>query len=259
MRSVPRAIVFDVDGTLLDSAPGIVAGFAHALRTMGLEPPDEAVLRSDLGPPVDIVLARFGVLPDRAAAAKLAYRTFYLAEGLQLSVPYPGVPELLDGLAERGVALGTATAKRTETARAILDHHGLADRFQVVNGTTDTRITKQDTIAATLALMDVEPGPDVWMVGDRHLDISAARLCGVRSIGVSWGYGSRAELVEAAPDLIVDHPAELLDLELRTRSSAESAGSRRSDPATRTPGLEPPHSWSPEPGRTTLPRSGSSR
>jgi phosphoglycolate phosphatase len=205
------AVIFDIDGTLLDSATGIVAGFQHALRSVGFEPPDEQTLRSDLGPPVGLLFAGLGLPQDRIADAVAAYRTFYFAEGLQQASAYAGIIDLLDSLAPV-VPLGTATAKRTDVAEAIMAEHGLADYFRVINGTDQRRTTKAETIAQTLADLG-DPSPaDVVMVGDRHSDITGGRSCGLRTVGVTWGYGSRAELVAAAPDVLVDSPAELAAL-----------------------------------------------
>jgi phosphoglycolate phosphatase len=202
-------VVFDIDGTLLDSAAGIVAGFQHALRSVGFEPPDAARLRSDLGPPVELIFSGLGLPQADVEPAVQAYRQFYLAQGIEQSSPYDGVVALLEQLRAAGVRLGTATAKRTPIARAIIDHHGLGDYFEVVNGTDDEHSTKSATLAYTLELMGVPATADVVMVGDRHSDISAARDLGVLPVGVTWGYGTRAEL-EPMAALLIDHPRQLL-------------------------------------------------
>lgn len=202
------AVVFDIDGTLLDSAAGIVAGFQHALRSVGFAPPAEAVLRSDLGPPVDLLFTHLGLHPDLLEEAVSAYRSFYVQHGIQQASAYAGIVDLLESLHGR-TPLGTATAKRTDTADAILTEHGLAGYFSVVNGTDKLRTTKPQTIAHTLDLLG---GPDpetVIMVGDRHSDIAGGQACGLRTVGVTWGYGSVDELRTAGADLLVDRPADL--------------------------------------------------
>ena len=206
------AVVFDIDGTLLDSAPGIVAGYAHALAAVGFPVPSEEVLRSDLGPPVGDLFATLGLPADRLAEGVAAYRSYYREQGMDQAAPYPGVAELLDTLAAAGPALATATAKLTSVAGPFLARHGLDRHLSVVNGTDDTHHTKTETLTRTLELLG---GPDparVLMVGDRHSDITAGRACGVRSVGVLWGYGSRAELVDAGADHLISSPAELLTL-----------------------------------------------
>ena len=206
-----RAVVFDVDGTVLDSAPGIVAGFDHALRSVGLTPPDDATLRSDLGPPLALLLTSFGVGPDRLEDALAAYRAFYLREGRFMAAPYPGMAEVLDTLAGR-LPLGTATAKRSDTALATLQAHDLVAPFTAVNGVDDQHTTKAETLAHTIEQLGAPDPTLVVMVGDRHSDVAAGRACGVRTVGVTWGYGSRAELAAADADVLLDHPEQLLEL-----------------------------------------------
>lgn len=206
-----RAVVLDVDGTLIDSAEGIVAGFRHALAAVDVPVPSDATLASDLGPPLVSLLPAYGVPPERRDEALAAYRDFYLREGLHRAVPYPGIPEVLTALAGRHL-LGTATAKRTDTARATLEAHGLASPFRVVNGLADGRPSKAETLAQTLDLLgDVEPVTAV-MVGDRRSDVVAGQVVGTRTVGVLWGYGSRAELEAAGPDVLLEHPRQLLEL-----------------------------------------------
>ncbi len=185
------------------------------MRSVGAPVPDAQVLRSDLGPPVRLMLANLGLGEDLIEAAAVAYRTFYLEHGLQQAVPYAGIVDLLKVLAG-AVPLGTATAKRTDVAEAILAQHRLADYFQVVNGTDQLRTTKPETIAQTLLDLGSPDPATAAMVGDRLSDITGGRACGVRTVGVTWGYGSRAELLAADPDLLVEHPGELRSLlELR--------------------------------------------
>lgn len=206
-----RAVVLDVDGTVVDSADGIVAGFRHAIAAVDVTPPDEATLRSDLGPPLQVLLPAHGVPADRLDEAVAAYRAFYLREGLRRATPYAGVVDALTALAAR-VPLGTATAKRTDTALATLEAHGLARFFTVVNGLADDHPSKAETLAQTLSLLGGPAPADVVMVGDRHSDVAAGQAVGTRTVGVLWGYGSRDELEAAGADVLLEHPAQLVDL-----------------------------------------------
>lgn len=206
-------VVFDIDGTLLDSAPGIVAGFQHALRSVGFPAPDAATLRGDLGPPVGETFTALGLPRSRLGAAVEAYRVFYREHGLQQSQPYDGVVDLLTELRKSGVRLATATAKLTGVGRAIVDHHGLSSYFELVNGTDERHHTKAETLDHTLEQLGWPAREQVVMVGDRHSDIHAAYTCGVLPVAVGWGYGSRAEL-RATSAWIISHPAELFELPL---------------------------------------------
>lgn len=206
-----RAVVLDIDGTLLDSADGIVAGFRHALEAVGVPAPDEATARIDLGPPLVDLLPALGVPAGRVADAIDAYRAYYFREGLHRATVYDGVLETLTALSARH-PLGTATAKRTDTARATLEAHGLTRFFDVVNGLGDDHPSKAATLAETLDLMGGLEPRDVVMVGDRRSDVAAGLAVGTRTVGVLWGYGSRAELESAGADVLLDHPRQLLDL-----------------------------------------------
>ena len=206
-----RAVVLDVDGTLVDSADGIVAGFRHALEVVGVTPPDDLTLRSDLGPPLLDLLPALGAPVDRLDEAVAAYRTFYFREGLQQATVYDGIVEVLTTLGAH-FGLGTATAKRTDTAVATLEAHGLASYFAVVNGLALDHPDKAATLAQTLELMGGVDPAEAVMVGDRRSDIIAGQVVGTRTVGVLWGYGSRAELGSAGADVLLEHPHQLADL-----------------------------------------------
>jgi phosphoglycolate phosphatase len=204
-------VVFDVDGTLLDSAEGIVSCYQQALAEVGFPAPSEDVLRSDLGPPVGQLFTTLGLDDRDLEAAVAAYRRHYRATGIHQAAAYPGVPELLDDLTAAGLVLGTATAKLTTVARDFLDLHDLGRRFAVVNGTDETHHTKTETLTRTLELLGDPDPARVVMVGDRHSDITAGQACGVFSVGVTWGYGPVEELRAAGADALVHSPAELLE------------------------------------------------
>lgn len=206
--TVATTVVFDIDGTLLDSATGILAGFQRALEVGGVTVPGTAELRVHLGPPLRDFLIMSGVPGDRLGTAAEAYHDFYLRDGLRQASPYPGVIALLQRLRDAGVTLATASAKRTTTARAILAEHGLAPYFEVIGGTDETRLTKAQTIAAVLAELAADPAQTI-MVGDRHHDIEGAHACRVRAAGVRWGYGVGDELARAGADWLVDDVADL--------------------------------------------------
>lgn len=204
-------VVFDIDGTLLDSAAGILAGFRRALVAGGVATPAEADLRIHLGPPLLDFLVTAGVAQDRLAEAAQAYHDFYLTDGIWQASPYAGITPLLDRLVASGYRLATASAKRSATAEAIVTAHGLAPYFAVIGGTSQTRLTKADTLGYVLAELNAEPGETI-MIGDRHHDIEGAHAHGIRAIGVRWGYGVGDELVRATADWLADDVADLVRL-----------------------------------------------
>lgn len=179
---------------------------------MGFPVPDEAVLRSDLGPPVGDLFTTLGLPPELLERAVAAYRRFYRDEGMQQASVYPGVVEVLDALAGAGTVLGTATAKLTTVAGPFLACYGLDRHLSVVNGTDDTHHTKTETLRRTLELLGRPNPARVLMVGDRHSDITAGLNCGVRTVGVLWGYGTEDELAAAGAHHLVAEPHELMPL-----------------------------------------------
>jgi phosphoglycolate phosphatase len=210
---VVRNVVFDLDGTLIDSRPGIVAGLRLALGRLGHELPADHPLDWAIGPPLAEVLTRllsaFG--DGRVEAAVLAYREWYGAVGIFDARVYPGVPAALDRLAASGKALFVATSKRADFARKVLDHFGLARRFRSVHGADpEGRLSgKPALLRHVLEAEGLAPGETV-VVGDREHDVSGARANGLRVVGAAWGYGSREEL--AGADILCDSPEQLARL-----------------------------------------------
>jgi phosphoglycolate phosphatase len=210
-----RAVLLDLDGTLIDSLPGIRASCHATLRALGHAPDPATDLASLVGPPLPEVLRRL-LLPygdDRIDAAVTAYRAHYAEIGMYEATLYPGVAAMLETLRATGAALFVATSKRTIFARPILWRLGLADRLHGIYGTEpDGGLDdKARLIAALLRLEGLDPRTTV-MAGDRSHDITGAHANGVRAIGVLWGYGSRAELEAAGADRLIAAPAELSTL-----------------------------------------------
>ena len=207
-----HAVLLDLDGTLIDSLPGIRASCLATLHTLGLPPDPATDFRALVGPPLPEVMRRL-LLPygdTRIEAAVTAYRAHYAEAGMFLATIYPGIEPMLDRLHSAGTRMFVATSKRTMFARPILQRLGLADRLHGIYGTEpDGSLDhKTDLIAAVLRAEGLEPGGTI-MAGDRSHDMLGARANGVRAIGVLWGYGSRAELEAAGADALAAAPAEL--------------------------------------------------
>jgi phosphoglycolate phosphatase len=185
----PQLVIFDLDGTLTDSADGIVSSFRHALEKIGASVPDGDLASRIVGPPMHQTLRAmgFGAHADTAIAA---YRADYTARGWAMNSVFDGVEQLLDDLRAAGVRLAIATSKAEPTARRILAHFGLDDRFEVIAGASvdGARATKADVIAH--ALEQLAPLPErVLMVGDRSHDVEGAAAHGIDTVIVGWGYG----------------------------------------------------------------------
>ncbi|MGY4708910.1 HAD-IA family hydrolase [Mycolicibacterium sp. CBM1] len=186
----PQLVIFDLDGTLTDSAEGIVASFRHALHAVGAEVPAGDLAGRIIGPPMHQTLLGMG-LGDRADDAIAAYRADYTSRGWAMNSLFDGIPELLADLRAAGVRLAVATSKAEPTARRILDHFGLSGYFDVIAGASPdgSRSAKADVVAH--ALNQLEPVPDrVLMVGDRAHDVHGAATHGIGTVVVGWGYGA---------------------------------------------------------------------
>ena len=192
-----RAIFFDLDGTLTDSGPGIINCAQLALAHFGIQVPDRDQLRVFVGPPLRQSFARFGVPPASLDEAIARFRARYVPIGKFENTPYPGIAGLLDRLQGAGYRLFVAPSKPQVTAQEVLEHFQLARYFERVCGASldAGRETKEDVISYLLAQIG-DPG-QVVMVGDTAFDVLGAKVHGIPTIGVTWGYGQVEAMREA--------------------------------------------------------------
>ncbi|BBX08591.1 HAD-IA family hydrolase [Mycolicibacterium aichiense] len=186
----PQLVIFDLDGTLTDSAEGIVASFRHALAAVGAEAPTGDLTGRIVGPPMHQTLVGLG-LGERAHEAIAAYRADYTSRGWAMNSLFDGIPQLLADLQAAGVRLAVATSKAEPTAQRILEHFDLAEYFDVIAGASvdGVRSSKADVLAH--ALGQLQPLPErVIMVGDRAHDVEGAAEHGIDTVVVGWGYGA---------------------------------------------------------------------
>jgi len=213
--------MFDLDGTVSDSARGILAALRHAFVVTGVPAPDGPTERALLGPPFyESLPPLIGDVPLGDVIA--AYRDFY-ATAMFDTAAFDGVPALLETLRADGIRLAVATSKPERYAVPIVEHLGLADVFEVVGGDAldGSRGTKALVIAHVLARLG-DPAPSgVLMVGDRSHDVLGARAHGIGCIGAGWGYGLAGELEAVHPLAICRSVAELALL-LEGRDAAAS-------------------------------------
>ena len=210
-------VLFDLDGTITDSASGITASLIHTLEVMGRPTPTPAELLEFIGPPIMDGFASLGIPQEDRQRALAIYRERYHEHGAFDSRVYDGVPEVLRAVHEAGIPLALATSKPETQARRILDHFGLADLFIFIGGASDdeTRSEKEDVVAWVvehLRELDTDLSNPV-MVGDRTHDVIGARANGIPTVAVEWGYGTKAEWTGAIG--IAHSPAELQEMLLR--------------------------------------------
>jgi phosphoglycolate phosphatase-like HAD superfamily hydrolase len=185
-----QLVIFDLDGTLTDSADGIVSSFRHALGEIGATVPEGDLAGRIVGPPMHLTLKTMG-LGDRVDDAMAAYRADYTTRGWAMNSVFDGIPALLSDLRAAGVRMAVATSKAEPTAKRIIEHFGLDDHFEVVAGASvdGSRSSKADVLARALA--QLEPLPQhVLMVGDRSHDVLGAAAHGINTVVVGWGYGA---------------------------------------------------------------------
>lgn len=214
-----RALVcFDLDGCLVDSRAPIAAAMNHAMVAVGAPPRDEADLHARIGPPLlgalEQMLVESGHDRARGREAVAAYRDVYGELAVAHTRAVPGMADVLAGLHACGAPLLVVTTKPAEFATPILRAVGMHRWFGGVFAPALTALDepKADTLARALAHAGVDGArarAEVVMVGDRHHDVDAGRVRGTRTIGVTWGSGSREELVGAGADAVADTPAAL--------------------------------------------------
>lgn len=207
----PATVFLDLDGTLIDPKPGIIGSVQHALRQMGQEPPPMEALTWAIGPPLRKTFATLlGEVHTEAAVGH--YRSFYAEGAMYDCEVYAGIPEALARLAAAGHRLIVVTAKPHVFARPIVSRLGLGVHIGAVYGPEldGTHDNKADLLAHVLAAEAVAPDAAI-MVGDRQFDIFAAVANGVTGVGVTWGYGSPAELMAAGARHLCHTPETLIE------------------------------------------------
>jgi phosphoglycolate phosphatase len=193
----PRAIVFDLDGTLVDSLPDIVGAFQDAFEACGLEAPGDDDVRRRVGLPLEAMVADFAPA-DRVAALSASYRRIYPQRFTRTSRPFPGVREVLAELRGHGFRLGVATTKRTEMAVRFVAAMGLEGALDHVQGTDGfPHKPAPDVVLRALAALGAD---GTWMVGDTVHDVEAGKAAGLATFAVTWGTHDAATLASAGPD-----------------------------------------------------------
>lgn len=206
------SVLLDLDGTLVDSQPGILASCRVALRALGHEPDEIHDIKRIIGPPLEDVM-QFLLQPfgdDRIGEAVLAFRQHYGESGLLGSEAYPGIGNSLEAMQQAGLRIYLATSKRATFARRILEHLELTRYFNGIHGSVPGGELdhKPELLAHILSEHGIAPAHSL-MVGDRRYDISGAHAVGMRGLGVLWGYGTRDELETAGADRLVQSAADL--------------------------------------------------
>lgn len=208
--------VFDLDGTITDSCPGILNAIRYALKKRGIREPEENVLRSFIGPPLQKQFQEVFSLTEKEGAEMVSiYREYYGEQGIFENRVYDGVTEMLKRLKDAGVKILMATSKPEKYAKQIADHFEFEKYFDFIGGACmdGTRTVKHEVIEYVLESCRISEADrkNTVMIGDRHHDIEGAKQSGLHSIGVLYGYGSREELEKAGTEVCAQTPADVAE------------------------------------------------
>lgn len=223
MKSYP-VFLFDLDGTLSESAPGIIKAVQYGLSFAGIHETDPAKLESFIGPPLNVQMKKLYHMSDAdIVTAVNRFRELYETKGILDCRPYPGLDSLLRQASEEGHTLAVASSKPEPFVKKIIRHFGFDSYFSVICGSDigdelkkrATRDQKARIIRKALSLLEKEGFSSSFlqsgtvMIGDTFYDIEGAKENRLPSIGVTYGYGSRKELEEAGADAIASSTKEL--------------------------------------------------
>jgi phosphoglycolate phosphatase len=211
----PRALLFDLDGTLVDSLQDIAESVNHCLELLGLPARSNSSYRYMVGEGIEALCQRAVGDSQPIYVKRLTdlTRAHYRVRCLEQTRPYPGVPAVIQALADDGLRLAVLSNKPHDMTVKIVSRFWPAGPFEIIRGNLDPGLRKPDPRAAQEICRELGVAPaECWIVGDTPVDIRTAINLGAGSVGVTWGFRTRAELAEAGADRMIDHPAELLEL-----------------------------------------------
>lgn len=209
-------VIFDFDGTVVDTGEGILKSLQYSFEQMGHEVPDMSDLRKFIGPPIHYSYTHFyGISEDEVGEYIRKYRERYKIKGIYESVLYSGMKELLDELKKRGVKLGIASSKPEHLIYSVADYLDVTEMFDAIVGVKiddSNHSTKTGLVLEAMRKLGATDKKKVMMVGDRCFDIDGAAGAGVVSCGALWGYGNQEEFEAHNADFIVKTPLDILEI-----------------------------------------------
>lgn len=209
-------VIFDFDGTVVDTGEGILKSLQYSFEQMGREIPDMSDLKKFIGPPIHYSYTHFyGVSEDEVGEYIKKYRERYKIKGIYESVLYCGMKELLCELRSRGVKLGIASSKPEHLIYSVADYLGVTDMFDAIVGVKlddSNHSTKTGLVLEAMKKLGATDKSKVLMVGDRCFDIDGATGAGVDSCGALWGYGNEEEFRAHNATYIISEPSDAIKL-----------------------------------------------
>ncbi|MFA9413856.1 MULTISPECIES: HAD-IA family hydrolase [unclassified Streptococcus] len=202
-------LLFDLDGTLVDSSLDIIDSFQHSFEQMGLVCPAQDQLMTFIGPPLRFTFSQFFNHDTEVDKAVNYFRNYYEHQEIYHDTVYAGITELLIALKSMGYQLFVTTSKQEEAAKNVLGKLGLSHYFTGIYGATASHHHKSDVIRSCLQDYQLQP-ENCYIIGDTKYDMIGGRETGVHPIGVAWGFGNRQELLDHGAEAMMDKPADLL-------------------------------------------------
>ena len=210
-----KYILFDLDGTIIASDPGITMSIKYALEKNSMVSPTLEELKVFVGPPLQEKFREvFGISSEEADKLISYYRERYNTIGKYECNVYDGIKELLEVLKSKGKVLAVATSKPEKAARDILNHFSISEYFDFIGGDTPNHDRKDKTAVINYVMNELgaKDTSEVIMVGDTHYDVIGARNSGVECIGVLYGYDSKEDLEDSKPFVMVENPLDILSV-----------------------------------------------
>lgn len=208
-------ILFDLDGTLIESAKSVEVSIAYAMQSLSLPCPDLSDYTKYVGPPLEDTMRGMCAVPEELIPRAMAiYRDYYDKEGQKTNRLFDGIVEMLSELRERGKKLAVCTSKNEPVAEMVCDQLGLTPYLHAICGSTldGSRKAKADLIPYALKTLGCEDKALALMVGDTHFDARGAQLDGVDFLGVTYGYGTVESMKACGAIGFADNSAEISDL-----------------------------------------------
>ncbi len=188
-----KAVLFDLDGTLLDTSPGILKAVDSTVEKLGFRALSLEEKKSMIGPPIEQSFRKiYRLSPEESDAAAAVFRKFYAEKYLMEANPYPGILDLLEWMRKENWKIGIATYKRNDYAQRLMLEKGILSLVDIALGSRSSSETKKDVIAACLSQLQEKPENTI-MVGDTLHDYTGAKEAGCAFIGVTYGFGFQSE------------------------------------------------------------------
>ncbi|EHJ57415.1 hypothetical protein HMPREF9318_00894 [Streptococcus urinalis FB127-CNA-2] len=203
-----KNILFDLDGTLVDSSKGIIESFQYAFNSLSYPQPSIEIIRTYIGPPLETTFQNYFTESKDLDDAILAFRDNYKKSGVHQVSLYEGVKTSLRELSMKGYSLYVTTSKFQPMAYQMLENLQIADYFDGIYGSINNRFHKVDVINACLEENQLKKESTV-IIGDTKFDMIGGNDANIHTIGVTWGFGSQTDLLNAGAEKICHHPKDI--------------------------------------------------